>query len=49
MLPKLVLLLLKGPAVGMDWAGDGVKAPPNVGAGGTAAGFAPKAPTVYTV
>ena len=49
MIPKAVLLPVKGPAVGMDWAGNGVKAPPKAGAGGTAGGLAPKAPTIYTI
>lgn len=45
-IPKTVLLLLKGPAVGIDWAGEGAKPPPKAGAGGTAAGFDPNAPTI---
>ncbi len=46
-LPKPVpVLLVKGPAVGMDWAGDGAKPLPKAGLGGIAAGLAPNAPTI---
>ena len=45
--PKPVpVLLVKGPADGMDWAGDGAKPLLKAGVGGIAAGLAPNAPTI---